>query len=135
MAVTDTEKTQAQRFLNAKCSPPFVRNFAFQKVASVAEDGREKSHVKASPLSRQRGIATNPILDLAMRQKYEAIFSRLRAEGILKTDYPLPSQSFSADEVGWMPKERGLRCLLWVDTYATADLFYGRESGALFGLV
>ena len=72
VAVTDTEKSQARRFLNAKCSPPFVRNFATRQVASVAEDGREKSHVKASPLSRQRGIATNPILDLAMRQKYRS---------------------------------------------------------------
>jgi hypothetical protein len=49
MAVKDKEKIQARRFLDAKCGSSFVRNFATQQVAPVAEHGRLKSHVKASP--------------------------------------------------------------------------------------
>ena len=100
IAKNDTERTAAQRFMDAPVTTKYARHMSITQAAPMAEEGTTNSFRKASNISHARAAAMNPLLDGVMRAKIKVLFDRLHAEGILAHPTPEPFRVHGADEVG-----------------------------------
>ena len=100
IAENDTERTAAQRFMDAPVTTKYARHMSITQAAPMAEEGTTNNFRKASNISHARAAAMNPLLDGVMRAKIKVLFDRLHAEGILAHPTPEPFRVHGADEVG-----------------------------------
>jgi len=65
-----------------------------------SSDGETSPFKKFSNLSHARARAANPLLDFAMRRKFEAHFKNLQQSSKLRNGQPEANQVWSVDEIG-----------------------------------
>ena len=103
-ATSPGDQKVAKRLIDAKCTPAYVRKQSrlMEKLLDPTESsgGETSPFKKFSNLSHARARAANPLLDFAMRRKFQAHFKNLQQSGKLLHSQPEAHQVWSVDEIG-----------------------------------